>query len=153
MYLNRVRKVFGEKISGVLYHDRVGAYAIIISNRKIVVTRTRGGKIFLPGGKIEQDETEIECIERECMEELGMRVVVKELIAIGERYFYLESNNMYSHPIAHFYYCDEYEKVSDPLEDGGEYMWMTFEEAMEQLYHPHHRWAVKLVCEKQEETC
>jgi len=143
-----LRKVFGEKITGEIYQDRTGAYAILIVNKKIAITKTRGGKLFLPGGKIETGETEKECIVRECMEEMGIKVAVKEFIAIGERYFYLESNKSYSHPIAYFYYCDEYEKVSDPWEEGSEYMWMNLEDAIEQLYHPHHSWAVKVISEK-----
>lgn len=138
-------KVFGEKEANKIYHDRMGAYAVLIDGKKIAVTKTRGGKIFLPGGKIEQGETEEECIIRECMEEMGIKVKVKEFIAIGERYFYLESIKQYSHPIAHFYYCDEYEKVCDPLEEGSEYMWLTIEDAIKQLYHPHHSWAVEVI--------
>ena len=82
-------KVFGEKEANKIYHDRMGAYAVLIDGKKIAVTKTRGGKIFLPGGKIEQGETEEECLIRECMEEMGIKVKVKEFIAIGERYFYL----------------------------------------------------------------
>ena len=87
------------------------------------------------------------CIQEigECMEEMGIKVSIKEFMAIGERYFYLESNNQYSHPIAHFYYCDEYEKVSEPLEKGSEYMWMNYKEAIKQLYHPHHSWAAEMI--------
>ena len=140
-----LEKVFGEKIADIVYHDRIGAYAVLIDGEKIAVTRTRGGKIFLPGGKIEQDETDEECLIRECMEEMGIKVSIKEFMAIGERYFYLESNNQYSHPIAHFYYCDEYEKVSEPLEKGSEYMWMNYKEAIKQLYHPHHSWAAEMI--------
>ncbi len=53
----------------------VGAYGILIRNEKIaLIKKARGGykgKYDLPGGGIEHNETPIETLHREIMEEIG----------------------------------------------------------------------------------
>ncbi len=140
-----LKKVFGEKIQAENYHDRIAAYVVLVDKELIAVVCTPSGKLFLPGGKIEDGETKEECVKRECMEEMGMKVALKEYFAVGERYFYHESSNRYSHAIGHFYFADEYEQVCEPLEAGNKVIWMTYDEAMRDFYHPHHKWAVECV--------
>ncbi len=143
-------KVFGEKLQDKEYHDREAAYVVLTDGLLFAVVKTRSGKLFLPGGKIEKGETMEVCIVRECMEEMGVKVVVKDYFAQGERYFYHEASNRYSHAIGHFYFSDEFEKVSEPLEEGNEVLWLPYEETIRDLFHPHHAWAVELVKERME---
>lgn len=56
-----LEKSFGERVKGIEYKDRLGAYAIIIDGDKVVVVKTSTG-FFLLGGGIEIDETHEECI-------------------------------------------------------------------------------------------
>lgn len=140
-----VTKIFGEKEENVVYHDRVGAYVVLIVQDKIALVKTASGKLFLPGGKIEQGESKEECVVRECLEEMGAKVTVKQYFAVGERFFYHETSRRYSHAIGHFFYADEYEMVCEPIEEEGEVLWLSYEDAIEGLYHPHHRWAVEYI--------
>jgi 8-oxo-dGTP pyrophosphatase MutT (NUDIX family) len=56
--------------------------AIIIQDRKLLVARKAGTALFIsPGGKMEERETQIECLRREVHEELGVKV--KEAIYFG----------------------------------------------------------------------
>jgi len=142
------RKIFGEKIVTEKYNERIAAYVVLTDNEMIAIVRTRSGKYFLPGGKIEDGESMEECIVRECLEEMGIRVKLRDYYAIGERYFYLEKNNSYSHVIGHFYFADSYEKVCVPLEEGNEVVWISYEQCMQTLYHPHHKWAVECIKER-----
>ena len=80
-----LRKVFGEKFE---YHNREAAYVVVIADDKIAVVKTSSGKLFLLGGKIESGESLEDCVMRECLEEMGAKVILKEYFAIGERYFY-----------------------------------------------------------------
>lgn len=140
-----ITKVFGEKNANEIYHDRIAAYVVLVDNDKIAVIKTASGKFFLPGGKIEKDESEEECVIRECIEEMGIEVVVKQYFAIGERYFYHEASGKYSHAIGHFFFSDEFKKVCEPIEEDEELLWLSYEKAIEGFYHPHHRWAVEYV--------
>lgn len=143
-------KVFGEKLQDKEYHDREAAYVVLTDGELFAVVKTRSGKLFLPGGKIESDETMEACIVRECMEEMGVKVMVKDYFAQGERYFYHEASNRHSHAIGHFYFADEFEKISEPLEEGNEVLWLSYEDTIRDLFHPHHAWAVELVKERME---
>ncbi len=62
----------------------VGAYALIIENDRVVlIKKARGGykgKLDLPGGGIEHDETPTEAVKRECLEEAGVNISDVELL-------------------------------------------------------------------------
>lgn len=64
----------------------VGAYGILIRNEKIaLIKKARGGykdKYDLPGGGIEHNETPIETLHREIMEEIGGTVVEEKLFDV-----------------------------------------------------------------------
>ena len=61
----------------------IGSYGLIIDNDKIVLISKVGGpydgKLDLPGGTIEQDETPEEALIRELEEEVGIKVIDYEL--------------------------------------------------------------------------
>ena len=66
-----------------VYNKHIGAYGILIRNGKIaLIIKTRGGykgKLDLPGGGIEHNETPTEALKREIMEEAGVIVVSYKL--------------------------------------------------------------------------
>lgn len=143
-------KIFGERLENKIYHDRAAAYVVLRDGGKIAVVKTTSGKLFLPGGKMEEGESKEDCVVRECLEEMGMKVTVKQYFAVGERYFYYETGDKYSHAIGHFFFSDEYEKVCEPIEEDEESLWLPYEEAIEGFYHPHHRWAAEYIWKHQE---
>lgn len=55
--------IFGEKVSGVEYVSRPGAYFIVFDNEKVALIKTTKG-YFLPGGGIDDDEPHDECLKR-----------------------------------------------------------------------------------------
>lgn len=140
-----LKNVFGKKLENEIYYDREAAYVVLIDKDKIAVVKTASGKLFLPGGKIEAGESLEECVIRECLEEMGAKIEVKQYFAIGERYFYHEASSRYSHAIGHFFYSDTYEIVGQPTEKDETLMWLSYDEAKEGFYHPHHKWAVECI--------
>jgi 8-oxo-dGTP diphosphatase len=64
---------FGEPIAGLDYQPRPGAYAVAIEDGRVLVVDEESG-LFLPGGGIEPDESPIEALHREVMEETGFAI-------------------------------------------------------------------------------
>lgn len=69
----------------------IGSYGVIIRDNKIALIRKgRGGykgKLDLPGGGIEHDETPEDALNREVMEEAGVTVVDYKLLDVVSRTF------------------------------------------------------------------
>ena len=77
-------KVFGRREKGQ-YYNREGAYLITFSGDRTAVVRTPRG-YFLLGGGIQGDESDEECIRRECLEECGYSCTPQMLVASAESY-------------------------------------------------------------------
>lgn len=140
---NILEKSFGEKLPGIDYRDRIGAYGIAFDNEnRVPVVQTSTG-FFLLGGGIEQDETHEECIKRECLEEAGLNVEVKEFICKGDKYHWSDTLKYYMHGIGYFYYVEVIEKVDIKTEDDHKLLWLTVDECCEKLFLEHQAWAVR----------
>lgn len=84
--------------------------AIIVQDERLLVTRAAddlGDYYLLPGGGQEPDETMIDTLQRECLEEIGTRVVVHDLRVVRD---YIGKNHefdhdRYSHQVEMMFYC------------------------------------------------
>jgi 8-oxo-dGTP diphosphatase len=56
----------GNKIEGVKYRERIGAYALIVNPDNKIALVKRDNNYFFPGGGVESGETYEECLKREC---------------------------------------------------------------------------------------
>ena len=60
------------------------AAGILIQDKKLLVTRTRGKQFFIaPGGRVERGETVTEALVRELSEELGIQVSESDIAEFG----------------------------------------------------------------------
>lgn len=143
-----LEKTFGNKKDNVVYKERTGAYGIGFSlDGKIPVAMTHlynGEKgYFLLGGGIDNDETHLECIIRESLEEAGLHVVPKDFVCKGDYYHVIESTKTDFHGIGYFYYMEIGNIISKPTEPDHFLVWLSFDEIKEKLFLPHQIWAVE----------
>ena len=95
-----MHKIFGTKEQNK-YYDRQGAYIIPISGNEIGVVETPKG-FFLLGGGLDSGESDLQCIERECLEEAGYEVEIVREVDSAETYM-VHPTIGYFHPIQKYY--------------------------------------------------
>lgn len=135
-----MHRVFGTK-ENIEYLDREGAYLIPVRNNKVGVIQTSKGYFFLGGG-LESGENHKECIERECMEEVGCLSYVKDKICSAEGY-YKHSTIGYFHPVQNYYAGDLGEKVFTPAEKDHLLCWIDYEQLRGHMHVDMQNWALE----------
>lgn len=108
-----MHKVFGTK-ENAEYLDREGAYFIPYRNNELGVIKTPKGYFFIGGG-VEDGETHLECIERECLEETGCSSLVEGKLCSAETYGKHPAIG-YFHPIQTYYFGRLNERILPPTE-------------------------------------
>ena len=100
----------------------------IIQNQegKIFIARRKPGKSMaskweFPGGKLEEGETEQACLQRELLEELGMKVKVGEKLGVNEHHYPTFSIRLIA------YQC-EFISATYVLTDHDAYAWVDLKE-------------------------
>lgn len=133
-------KVFGVK-EDVEYYTREGAYLIAVENNKVAVAETPRG-YFLLGGGIDNDESHIDCVRRECMEEAGVTVEIDRYFCSAETY----QNHPqlgYFHPIQYYYLGRIIDKVTVPIENDHVFKWVNTNELTDKFPIKQQEWAIK----------
>lgn len=133
---------FGKKMDGVTYRKRDAVYAVIMDIRmNKVAIMMNNSKGFLPGGGMNPNETHVECLERESLEETGFTLQVHHYLGNAKQYFQTRQKE-YLLNDGHFYTGQFGLYASSPAEDDHMLVWMNFEEAKKILFHESHAWAV-----------
>ena len=135
-------KIFGEKLENIKYIHRSGVYGVIVNNEgKVAVLKTITGYFLLPGGGIENNETHKECLERECLEEIGCRINVDKYLGKASMY-HLSKQNKYILGIGYFYMVNLQCNSKYEIEKDKELVWMDPYECMKCLPLENQAWAV-----------
>jgi len=138
--LCKEHRVFGIK-EHKNYIDRMGAYLIPFKDGKVGVVRTTKG-YFLLGGGLDDGESDEECIKRECLEEIGYTVSVGNKVCSAE--MYCEHSTIgYFHPIQTYYVGELLEQVDVPVEDDHEFVWMDYDDVVDNMHLEMQSWALK----------
>ena len=145
-----IEKTFGQKESDKAYMERVGAYGIGFSENgmiPVILTPLYNGKdgYFLLGGGIDHDESHGQCIVRECLEEVGLRVKPLDFVCKGDYYHFIDQTKTFFHGTGYFYYMEIDGIVANPTEPDHHLVWLTIDEVKEKLFLPHQIWAVEEV--------
>lgn len=130
------------------YTSRPGAYGLIMNEvGSIAIVKTSTG-YFLPGGGIEGNESEEDCLNRECLEEIGMKVKIIKKICVSTYFFSSTNLNKHLEIIGHFYECQMENILDIKSEDDHELTWFKTNEAVGSLYLDNQKQAVKLFLNK-----
>lgn len=135
-----MHKVFGTK-EDAEYTDREGAYLVPISNNKVGVVETPKGYFFLGGG-LENGESHVDCIERECLEEAGYIVTVGKNVCTAETYCEHPTIG-YFHPIQTYYSGNLIEKVVTPTDSDHHFLWIKYDNIKGKMFAEMQNWALE----------
>ena len=131
----------GNKIDGIKYNKRPGAYAIIERDEddKIAIVTDNIDVYFFLGGGIEKNETKETALIREVIEESGYALKDIKLFDNVSSYCYSEANG-YMDIEATIYIAKFDKKVAEPIEKDHKLMWVSPLEYKDKLYHEYQRY-------------
>lgn len=103
---------------------RVGVYGLCMRKGQILMVQTQSGSRLIynfPGGAMDDGESLLESLKRECREELGCNVIVRDLVHVSER--------LYQHPdfnnkSFHLYYLIDLDRDVDPSAHGARWFFL-----------------------------
>ena len=138
----KMHRVFGTK-ENIEYLDRGGAYLIPVQNNKVGVIQTSKGYFFLGGG-LENGESHLDCIERECLEEAGCSPYVEDKLCSAEMYSKHPTIG-YFHPIQTYYVGTLGDIKSIPTENDHVLCWVDYDQLRGKMFVEMQNWALEQV--------
>lgn len=144
----------GKKIENRQYYKRPGAYVIIESDKdnKIAIVSNNVDVYFFLGGGIEKNETVIESLKREVIEESGYSLKDIKLFDKVSSYCHSDTNG-YMDIDATIYIAKFEEKVADPIEKDHKLIWVDPNEYKDKLFHEYQRYILKKYVNKKKGIC
>ena len=138
-------KTFGVVEPLKIYKERIAVYGVFLSDdkEKLAIVRNERGQFFLPGGGIEGDETFVQCLKREVVEETGFSMEILQFIGQAQHYFYSDNDQEYYLNIGHFYLCQLGNQICLPTESDHFLEWVTPIQAKQNLVLVHQVWALQ----------
>ena len=105
--------------------DIIKAGAVIIRDRKFLVTRSIGKDFFIaPGGKLEEDETPVQALKRELLEEVQINIDASTIEEFG--IFYAEAAGKDGIMLEmHVFTVNEYKGEPKPSSEIEEIVWIN----------------------------
>ncbi len=134
--------VFGQPPPGSAATVRLSAYGVLAGDDgQLAIVRTSQG-LFLPGGGMERAETAHEAVLRELREECGLAAQVGDWRVRAVDVVYASAERTYFEKRSTFLEASVKRAPGAATEVDHELVWLAPEQAVIQLSHPSHRWAV-----------
>ena len=140
-----MHKIFGTK-ENAEYFDREGVYLIPWQDNHIGVVRTPKG-YFLLGGGLEEGESHLVCLERECLEEAGCLPCIEGKLCSAEAYV-RHSTIGFFHPVQTYYYGKLLDREAVPTETDHVLCWMEYGDIKGKLFSDMQNWALEQLFER-----
>jgi 8-oxo-dGTP diphosphatase len=135
--------IFGNKLAGQTYIDRLGAYAVIRDAQLRIATLRVGTAFFLPGGGSGSDETPWATLHREIMEECGRTVQIGSELGKAIEYLYAKNEGVYYQIRSTFFEAMFMDGQVNHTEDNHILVWLSVSEAIQHLHRQSQAWAVQ----------
>jgi 8-oxo-dGTP diphosphatase len=136
---------FGLRNPALDYRHRATAFGVVERDGLIAcvrVERPAGAYFDLPGGAVDGEETEVEALVREFVEETGLGVTPMNRIAEAGQY-HLKSNGEPLYNVGGFWTASVVAENPDAkCEDDHTLVWLEPTVALSRLRHDAHAWAV-----------
>ncbi len=134
---------FGKKLSGKVYIQRPGVYAVICDTQQRLATVRAQRGYFLPGGGQRHGETPEMTLQREIIEECGYQVKIGREIGKAVEYISVESEAKYYQIEAAFFEAQFGEKLTTSRELDHHLVWLNISDASSRLSSQGQAWAVR----------
>lgn len=141
-----LRPQFGEPRSGLIYRDRPSAYGVARRDDLIALVRVTLPDTApfhdLPGGGVDDGESDADGLKREFGEETGLVVRAGRLLTRADQYMISTHEEPFNSHGAFFETIIEGADPALKIEDSHELVWATPHRALVLLRHDSHAWAV-----------
>ena len=138
---------FGERQAGLAYRTRATVFGLVIRNGLLACVRVdRGERSYfdLPGGAIDAGESEAEALAREFLEETGLTVRGVKRIGQTSQRFRRSTGEPVRNLSGVWVAAVEGHDPAAKIEDDHELVWLDPVQAVSELRHEAHAWAVAL---------
>lgn len=133
----------GNRIEGITYRERIGAYALIVNPDNEIALVRRDNNYFLPGGGVENNETYEECLKRECSEELGYNIEIVEYVGKLSHYTKAIRREEYLKLVGHVHIANLLDSNCLKIEEDHELIWVPIKEASEKMQEEFQGYAIR----------
>lgn len=134
-------KRIGNKVEGISYTKRFASYVIIErrEDKKIAIANDEIPTFFFLGGGIENDETELEALKREVIEEAGYSL--KNIKYFDKLTAWADGVKRGPLDVTATFYIAEFdEKITIPIEKNHKILWVNPEDYKNKLFHEYQRY-------------
>lgn len=138
---------FGVRKPATDYRHRAVAFGVVEREGLIAcvrVEREAGAYFDLPGGGVDVEETEVEALRREFVEETGLTIVALNRIAEAGQYFERSTREPLNNVGGFWTAAVTAENLQDKCEDDHTLVWLDPTVALSRLRHDSHAWAVAM---------
>lgn len=127
-----------DDVTGEIY--RVAVRAVVVKDGNVLFIQSKYGEIKLPGGGQENDESDIETLIRETLEETGYHIIPASIQEYGEvEEKRRSSEGMLWHQINRYYFCaveeqqDSCNYTENEMKKGFHQVWYTPQDALHKM--------------------
>jgi len=123
---------------GRSYRRRPGAYAILLRDARLLLTRQTDPQpeFQLPGGGIDPGESPLRALHREVLEETGWRIAPQRRLGAFRRYTYMPEYDIWAEKLCIIFLAFPVRRLAAPSEPGHTAHWHSPAQAAELVGNP-----------------